>query len=212
MHLFQVIRKHPTGSGLIFTASALLALIVLLSPCVVHSFKIKLAWDPNPPEEQVSGYRLYYGTESCGSSLSCVYQHRSRLIRADRCKDGVCVYTFSRLDNGLTYYLALAAENKDGLESSFSGEVSINTCKYSLVRKKKKFNARGGSDHFTVRTQPACEWNVPSPPSWIRFTSQTNGRGPAVVSYTVSEYDGSEPRVAVLNIESAALTIKQEGQ
>ena len=142
MHLSQVIRKHPTGSGLIFSGSVLLALIVLLSPCVAHSFKLKLAWDPNPPEEQVVGYRLYYGTESCDSSLSCVYPSRSGLIKASRCKDGMCEYTFSRLAKGLTYYLSLVAQNAYGLESGFSGEVSVNTCEYRLGPKKKEISCR----------------------------------------------------------------------
>ena len=28
-----------------------------------HCLSIKLAWDPNPPEENVKGYKIYYGNE-----------------------------------------------------------------------------------------------------------------------------------------------------
>jgi hypothetical protein len=187
-------------------------MIFMLNPHVAHSFKLKLAWDPNPPEEQVVGYRLYYGTESCDSSLSCVYQSRSPFIKASKCSDMDCEYSYSRLAKGLTYYIALVAQNEYGLESDFSSEISINTCEYKLGPKKKKFRAEGGSNHFTVKTQPDCDWTVPSPPSWIHFNSQTTGKGTTIVDYTVAPNTGHEPRAAVFSIKSKVFTISQEGQ
>ena len=210
-------RKYQTGSislssTLALSFIALVAMIFLLAPCIAHSFKLKLAWDPNPPEEEVVGYRLYYGTERCDDSLSCVYPSRSSLIKANRCSDGVCEYTYSRLAKGLTYYLSLVAQNAYGLESDFSGQVSVNTCEYKLGPKKKKFRAEGGSNHFTVKTQPDCDWTVPSAPSWIQFTSQTTGQGTTDVNFTVSPNTGPEPRAAVFSIKSKVFTITQAGQ
>jgi hypothetical protein len=189
-----------------------LGVIFMLNPHVAHSFKLKLAWDPNPPEEQVAGYRLYYGTESCDTSLPCVYQSRSSFIKVSKCDDTVCEYSYSRLAKGLTYYLALVAQNEYGLESDFSGEISINTCEYKLGPKKKKFRSEGGSSHFTVKTQPACDWDMLSPPNWITIVSQTNGKGTTVVNYTVSPNQSSIPREAVFSIKSATLIISQEGK
>jgi hypothetical protein len=194
------------------SVAAMLVLSVLLGPSTSHAFKLKLAWDPNPPEEEVVGYRLYYSTESCDGSLSCVYPYQSRLIKASRCSDGVCGYTYSRLAKGLTYYIALVAQNAYGLESDYSGEISVNTCEYKLGPKKKKFRAEGGSNHFTVKTQPDCDWTVPSPPSWIHFNSQTTGKGTTVVDYTVTPNPGHEPRTAIFSIKSKVFTISQEGQ
>jgi hypothetical protein len=189
-----------------------MALIALLIAGDAHAFKLKLAWDPNPPEEQVVGYRLYYGTERCDDSLSCVYPARSRLIKANRCSDSICEYTYSHLAEGFTYYFSLVAQNAHGLESSFSGEVSVNTCEYSLGPKKKKFRAWGGPSQFTVKTQPDCEWSLPQAPSWVKFASQPSGRGTTVVKYSVSPNQSSEPRLAVFSIKSTVFTITQEGQ
>jgi len=210
-------RKYQTGlihfsSNLALSFIALVAMIFLLAPCVAHSFKLKLAWDPNPPEEEVVGYRLYYSTESCDGSLSCVYQSRSPLIKASRCSDVICEYKYSRLAKGLTYYLSLVAQNAYGLESDFSGEISVNTCEYKLGPQKKKFRAEGGASHFKVKTQPACEWTVPSAPNWIQFTSQTTGQGTTDVNFTVSPNTGPDPRSAVFSIKSKVFTISQEGQ
>ena len=210
-------RKYQTASislssNLALSFIALVAMVFLLAPCIAHSFKLKLAWDPNPPEEEVVGYRLYYSTESCDGSLSCVYQSRSPLIKASRCSDVICEYKYSRLAKGLTYYLALVAQNAYGLESNFSGEISVNTCEYSVGPKKKKFRAEGGMGTLKIKTQPDCDWSMPSPPSWVKLTSQTNGRGPAVVNYTVSPNPGLEARVAVFTIKSKTFTINQEGQ
>ena len=177
-------------------------------PCI----QAETGLGPESPEEQVVGYRLYYGTERCDDSLSCVYPSRSSLIKASRCSDSICEYTYSRLAEGFTYYFSLVAQNAHGLESGFSGEVSVNTCEYRLGSKKKKFRAGGGLSHFTMKTQPDCEWTLPQAPSWIKFTSQTSGRGTAVVNYTVSPNKSSEPRLAVFSIKSSVFTITQAGQ
>ena len=55
----------------------------------------------------------------------------------------VCEYTYSRLAKGLTYYLSLVAQNAYGLESDFSGQVSVNTCEYKLGPQEKEISCRG---------------------------------------------------------------------
>ncbi len=71
---------------------------------------VTLAWDPNN-EPEVTGYRLYYGTES-GTYTSVI--DVGNLVDRE----------LSDLAYGTTYYFAVTAYSADGLESPLSNEVS----------------------------------------------------------------------------------------
>jgi len=70
---------------------------------------VTLQWDPNT-ETDLAGYKVYYGTASRSYSAPITIGLQSS-------------YTVSDLGSG-TYYFAVTAFNRDGLESAFSNEVS----------------------------------------------------------------------------------------
>lgn len=75
-----------------------------------------LAWDP-VSDPTVSGYYVYYGTQSPGQSGSCSYQY-SQFVSSPTA-------TLVNLAPNTQYYFAVSAYN--GLESSCSTEVSTTT-------------------------------------------------------------------------------------
>jgi len=70
---------------------------------------VTLQWDPNT-ETDLAGYKVYYGTGSRSYSAPINIGLQS-------------TYTITGLAAG-TYYFAVTALNRDGLESAFSNEVS----------------------------------------------------------------------------------------
>ncbi len=70
---------------------------------------VALEWDPNT-ETDLAGYKIYFGTASRTYSTPIAIGLQS-------------TYTVTGLPAG-TYYFAVTAFNRDGLESAFSNEVS----------------------------------------------------------------------------------------
>ncbi|MBC8395439.1 MAG: fibronectin type III domain-containing protein, partial [Candidatus Marinimicrobia bacterium] len=70
---------------------------------------VTLSWTANS-EDDLSEYKIYYGTSSATTLLDSV--------------SGTPSYTASGLDNYTTYYFAVSAEDLDGYESAKSNEVS----------------------------------------------------------------------------------------
>ena len=70
-----------------------------------------LGWDPIA-DPNVQGYKVYYGIQSRSYSKS---------VDAGRST----AQTIANLDRGTTYYFAVTAYNSGGIESGYSGEVSI---------------------------------------------------------------------------------------
>ena len=89
------------------TATAVAALIILAA-ALAQAKDITLLWDTNP-EPDISGYRIYYGTVS-----------RQYSTKVDVGNVAVC-----RIRNLTepTYYFAVTAINRAGLESDFSEEL-----------------------------------------------------------------------------------------
>lgn len=79
--------------------------------------RLTLAWNPNT-EENLAGYRLYYGTDSCGGNRWCTHAH-SIFVRAPTTQ---C--TVSNLEAGVTHYFFVTAIGADGSESLPSEEIS----------------------------------------------------------------------------------------
>jgi cytochrome c oxidase assembly protein Cox11 len=72
---------------------------------------ITLAWDPNPPEDEVAGYVVYYG------KTSGRYTYVVDVGNLTTC-------TLAGLTLGATYYVALTAYDASDNESDLSAEVS----------------------------------------------------------------------------------------
>src|SRR5258705_2619005 len=72
---------------------------------------ITLSWSPNPPSENVAGYKLYIGTES-GMYDAPIYV------------GNVTTYAFTDAIPGQAYFFAIAAYNALGATSALSYEVS----------------------------------------------------------------------------------------
>ena len=88
----------------------LLALIV--APFVSFGAQsVTLAWDANPPEDNVVGYRLYYGSTTTGEYTASI-----------DISGGLLQTPVVDLVEGRTYYFALTAYNSC-CESLFSDEV-----------------------------------------------------------------------------------------
>lgn len=87
----------------------LLLLPLLLT--VTFAAEIKLSWNSNPPEEQVTGYKLYIGTNSRVYDVS---------VDVSNTTTAIIDITAPRVP----YYFAVVAYDVDHLESPFSEEVS----------------------------------------------------------------------------------------
>lgn len=72
--------------------------------------QVTLVWDANPPQDQVSGYKVYVGTASGN------YNVRTNDV------GNVTQHTVTNLTSGQSYFFAVTAYNGAGLESDFSVE------------------------------------------------------------------------------------------
>jgi len=159
---------------------------------------IKLAWDPNPLEENVTGYKIYYGNDP--DSYTYVIDVRNATLKS------------VRLKKGYNYYFAVTAYNEAGQESEPAGPLGINTCTYKLKPSKKTFKNVGGTGTVNVVTQPDCEWTAASGVSWLRITDGRNGVGPGEITYSVGTNDTYETRAAVSTFAGKFFTLKQKGK
>jgi hypothetical protein len=163
-----------------------------------HCLSIKLAWDPNPPEENVTGYKIYYGNEP--ESYTYVIDARNSTLKS------------IRLKKGYQYYFAVTAYNETGQESEPAGPLGINTCTYKLKPRKKTFKDVGGTGTVNVVTQPDCEWTAASGVSWLRITDGGSGAGPGEITYSIEPNETYETRAAVSTFADKFFTLKQKGK
>jgi hypothetical protein len=97
---------------LLFLGIALLLFSALPGPLAVRHAEaatVTVAWDPNT-EPDLGGYKLYYGKAS-GTYESVIDVGNQT------------TYNLSDLEDGKTYYFALAAYSIDGFKSEFSSEL-----------------------------------------------------------------------------------------
>ena len=87
-----------------------LASVALFFTCQVHaSQSVNLAWDPNS-EQDLAGYRVYFGTGSGNYTQTMEVATPSSTVPG--------------LTEGVVYYFAVTAYNTEGEESGYSNEVS----------------------------------------------------------------------------------------
>ena len=94
-------------------ASAIAPLLVGAVSFCDAGQSVTLTWDRNP-EQDIANYRLYYGTQSGRPSQSLGVGN-------------VTTATITNLNDGTTYFFAIAAVNRVGLEGPLSNEVSCTT-------------------------------------------------------------------------------------
>jgi hypothetical protein len=157
-----------------------------------------LAWDPNSPSENISGYRLYYGTES--RSYTGVIDITNGTLKK-----------VSKLAKGYHYYFAVTAYNDAGEESDFSEELTVNTCTYKLSPGRKTFKSEGGVATVKVVTQMNCDWTATKEDSWLQIMDGESGIGPGVITYSVESNPNQEKRVAGSTFAGKTFKITQKG-
>ncbi len=124
----------------------------------------------------------------------------------------VTAFTVTGLTDGRTYYFAVTAYDTSNLESTYSNEVSTNTCRYSISPPNQSFPASGGSGSISVGTQPStCSWSASSSVSWLTITSGSSGTGNGTVRYSVNSNNNSSSRTASSTIAKNTFTVTQEG-
>ena len=181
---------------------SLTLILIIMSLAIViwngYCLSIKLAWDPNPPEENVAGYKIYYGNDL--ESYPFVIDV------------GYATLKSVKLKKGFQYYFTVTAYNETGQESEPAGPLGVNTCTHKLSPKKKTFKDIGGTGTVNVVTQPDCEWTAASSASWLRITEGRSGAGPGVITYSIEPNETYETRAAVSTFAGKFFTLKQKGK
>jgi hypothetical protein len=99
-------------NGPFFVKTLVVAAVVLtffILPVLAYSAEVMLAWDPND-EDDLAGYKIYYGTSSGNYSTSVDVGNTTE-------------YTITGLNDGVTYYFAATAYDTSDNESDYSEEV-----------------------------------------------------------------------------------------
>lgn len=91
-----------------------LAILAAIFLAAIHAqtASVRLTWDPNPPEDQVTGYKVYWST------VSGIYDGVPDTI------GNRTAHTLSELAPGRTYYFVVTAYNSAG-ESGYSNEQTV---------------------------------------------------------------------------------------
>lgn len=165
---------------------------IFLNILNAYGLSLTLGWDPNPANENVTGYRLYYGAEN--NHYDYVIDVQGRLFKK------------ITLKKGQSYYFAVKAYNRNGFESDFSEQLGLSSCTFKLSPGKKTFKDSGGIGYINVKTQPGCEWSAVSEISWLTIIEGERGIGPGKIAYSIEPNESIEPRLAI-----PALSINQVG-
>ncbi len=79
---------------------------------------ITIEWDPNPKNEQVTHYNVYYGSKS----ILCGFPAEKRIKVKGTC---IAIYDPDIMVEGKTTYFVITAANKYLSESGFSNEITF---------------------------------------------------------------------------------------
>jgi hypothetical protein len=174
-----------------------LCFIAVLFAGAGHSAQVTLSWDPNS-ESDLGGYRIYYGTGT-----------RTYNWFVDVGK--VTTHTITGLADGSTYYFTATAYDTSHHESTYSNEVSISTCTYSITPMTASMGQQGGTGTLQVITQNSCSWRAVSGASWLTITSGSQGTGNGTVSYSAAANTGASIRTVASTIAGKVFTVTQAG-
>jgi hypothetical protein len=159
--------------------------------------QVTLAWDRNT-ESNIAGYKIYYGTGS-------------RVYNWFIDVGNVTKYTVTGLADGSTYYFAATAYDASDKESAYSGEVSHNSCTYSISPTTSQFAQQGGTGTVQVSTQQSCSWTASSGASWLTITAGSKGTGNGKVSFSVASNSKKSSRTVAFTIARSVFTVNQAG-
>ena len=159
--------------------------------------QVTLAWDANS-EPNIAGYKVYYGT------ASRVYNWYFDVGK-------VTTYSVTGLTDGSTYYFAATAYDTSGVESTYSSEVSYNSCTYSISPTTAQLAQQGGTGTVQVSTQAGCRWTASSGASWFTITSGSQGTGNGIVAYSVTSNSSTSSRTVASTIAGRVFTVTQAG-
>ncbi len=120
--------------------------------------EITVAWDPNPPQENVTGYVLCFDTVSQADPSFSGYANE---VDVGSVTEAPLVLP----DDGATYYIAVVAYNASGLRSDYSQEVATGSATAYTVSATGQGNgtvapsgaitvAAGGSQTFVFTPDP----------------------------------------------------------
>ena len=178
------------SSTLCFLFLTALVFIGVYQPSVASSSQVTLAWNANT-EQDLSGYRVYYGLSSQNYPSSVNVGNTTS-------------FTLANLEQGKTYYLSATAYDIDGNESDFSQELVYTApteCTFSISPNSQPHTAAGGAGTVNVVTQAGCSWTVVSnASSWLIVTSNSSGTGNGTVNYTVLNNNDPSSRTGTLTI------------
>lgn len=196
LSLYSKISRNPKLSSRTFLTVLFIIFFFMLSPSLIEAKQITLAWDQNAPEDNVVGYRVYFGPES-----------RSYEYMVD--VPNSTIKKLKRLKKGRLYYFAVTAYNAQGKESEYSEELVVNTCTFTLSRRQKSFGPTGGIGHVAIETQPECKWYATSNDPWVTILEGTAGIGSGTITYMVEANPDPEKRLASATFCGKNFTIIQ---
>jgi hypothetical protein len=159
--------------------------------------QVTLAWDRNT-EIDLAGYKIYYGTGS-------------RVYNWFIDVGNVTTHTVTGLADGSTYYFAATAYDTSNIESTYSVEVSYNSCTYSISPITAQLGQQGGTGTVQVSTQTGCRWTASSGATWFTITSGSQGTGNGIVAYSVTSNSITSSRTVASTIAGRVFTVTQAG-
>jgi hypothetical protein len=159
--------------------------------------QVTLAWDRNT-ESDIAGYKIYYGTGS-------------RVYNWFFDVGSATTYTVTGLADGSTYYFAATAYDSEGMESTYSAEVSYKSCTYSISPASASVGQQGGTGSVQVTTQTGCRWTASSGASWLTITAGNQGTGNGTISYSVANNTSASSRTVASTIAGKVFTVNQSG-
>lgn len=133
--------------------------VLLLAASSAAARSVTVAWDPNPPSENVAGYILHYGTVSRTAPGFAAYASQLDVGNVTRC-------TVDLPESGAVYYLSVVAYNAAGLRSDYSAELSavppgqdtftiaVTAGMGGSIRPGSRIVTQGESRTFTVTPSP----------------------------------------------------------
>src|SRR3989442_4465224 len=165
---------HSLASHLcraVFVA-CVLTVLCALAPALSSAAQVTLTWDANT-DQDLAGYKLYYGTSS-----------RSYQLSVD--VGNVTSYTLSGLLEGQIYYFAATAYTVSHNESGFSNEVSKAIADVTPPTVSLTTPAAGATISGTVTISASATDNVGVVGVQSKLDSVTLGAEVSAAPYTIS--------------------------